>query len=206
MLRQALDAAQVQNQQLLGEPESQSATETDSLLPDSQDQSYAATSNVEEQDGNDSQSYDEEDYDIEDWEQGVALPPDDTFLQKIWKGIKGCVVLVVNVENLWDSPEMNGPQAPRSRKNHFIVLFWFFILASSYASERSTFKFLVDRTCPFRLFAIQMVTFSHALIVGMGMFISAVSRKDFTMQALGIPIVDVGCKSFCCSDVSGYHR
>ena len=199
MLRQALDAAKGQHQQQTREAEDQSPTETDSLLPDSREQNYAATATpaaadtnvvVDEDDGNESQLYEDEDYG--DWDQGMPPPPEDSFCEKMWKGVKGCIVLVVNVENLWDSPDMNGPHAPRSRKNKFIVLFWFFILASSYATERSTFKFLVDRTCPFRLFAIQMVTFSHALMIGLGMFISACSRKDFTMQTLGVPIVDVG--------------
>lgn len=189
MLRQALDAANDYR------PEVQGSTETDSLLPDTQEQSYAATSATHDeydQLSEESRSYeDEEDYLIQDWqENSIANAAEVGILGKAWKGIKACFVLVVNVENLWDSPQMHGPQA--SRRNHLVVLFWFFILATSYACERSTFKLLVDRTGPFRLFAVEMVTFIHALMVGTGMFISAVSRKDFKMQPLGIPFVDVG--------------
>jgi hypothetical protein len=195
MLRQALDAARGQQQQLF-ESESRSVTETDSLLPDSQqDQMYgAASSNLDEEDEGVEGSYEDEDEDyiIQDWQEGAV--EEATFMEKAWKKTKGCFVLVLNVENLWDSPSMNGAHVPRSRRNNFVVLFWFFILASFYASERSTFKLLVDRTGPFRLFAVEMVTFSHAIMVGAGMLISAISRKNFKMQPLGIPIVDVARK------------
>jgi hypothetical protein len=191
MLRQALDAANGQQQQ--AEPDARGVTETDSLLPDTQEQRYAATSTNDEYDQlSESRSYEDEDYLIQDWQERTDATPEVGILGKAWNGIKACFIIVVNVENLWDSPAMHGPQI--SRRNHLVVLFWFFILATSYACERSTFKLLVDRTVPFRLFAVEMVTFMHALMVGMGMFISAVSRKDFTMQALGIPIVDVGRK------------
>ena len=191
MLRQALDAANGKEQPL--DPVYGGHSETESLLLETQDQSYAATSANDDYDSNESQSYgDEEDYLIRNWQEQSEATPEDGVLQKIWNAMKACFFLVVNVENLWDSPTMHGPQV--SRRNHLVVLFWFFILASSYASERYTFKLLVDRTGPFRLVAVEMVTFIHALLVGMGMFISACSRKDFSMQALGIPIVDVGRK------------
>jgi hypothetical protein len=195
MLRQALDAAQGQQQQ--SECESRSATETDSLLPESQqDQMYgAASSNMDEEDeGAETGSYEDDDYIIQDWQEGAGAVEEASLMEKAWKKTKGCFFLVLNVENLWDSPSMNGAQVSRSRRNNFVVLFWFFILASFYASERCTFKLLVDRTGPFRLFAVEMVTFSHATMVGGGMLISAISRKSFRMQPLGIPIVDVGRK------------
>ena len=205
MLRQALDAASGLQQN--NELEAQSATESDSLLPGSQDQLYAATSiSNDEYDLSVSGSYEDEEYIIQEWDDETESVPEEGLLEKAWKRIKACFILVVNVENLWDSPAMHGPQV--SRRNHLVVLFWFFILASSYACERSTFKLLVDRTGPFRLFAVEMVTFMHALMVGTGMFISAFVRKNFSMQALGIPIVDVGRKFFvvigyslhvCCS-------
>ena len=204
MLRQALDAAlkgQEQREQI-EVAEARSVTETDSLLPDAStqaEQSYAATSNNDEFGESESQSFDDEHYIIEGWEDSArhAAVPEASILGRVWNLIKGCFFLVLNVENLWDSPD-SVADGLVSRRNHCVVLFWFFILAASYASERCSFKLLVDRTGPFRLFAVEMVTFSHAMMIGLGMLISAVSRKDFQMQALGIPIVDVGCKSICC--------
>jgi hypothetical protein len=113
----------------------------------------------------------------------------DGFLVRIWKTIKGCFILVVNVENLWDTP---GQGRQITRRNHCVILFWFVILAMSYTAERTTYKLIVDRTGPFRLFSVEVVTFVHALIVGCGMMISAMYRKDFSWQPLGIPVVDVG--------------
>jgi hypothetical protein len=51
------------------------------------------------------------------------------------------------------------------RTRNLIVLFWFVVLASSYAAERSTYKLLVDRAGPFRLFAVEMVTFTHSVML-----------------------------------------
>lgn len=190
MLRQALDAAHGQNEAVA--PESRGVAETDSLLPGAQEQGYAATSANEDFEPSESRIYEDEDYLIQDWRENSEVTPEVGILEKIWKGIKSYFLLIVNVENLWDSPEIQGSQV--SRRNHIVVLFWFFILATFYASERSTFKLIVDRTAPFRVVAVEMVMFTHALMVGIGMFISALSRKDFTMQALGIPVVDVGRK------------
>lgn len=110
---------------------------------------------------------------------------------RAWELLKGCFILVVNVENVWDSPAASHWRQTRRRKK-YVILFWFVVLASSYTTERVSYKLLVDRSGPFRLFAVEMVAFTHAFIVGSGMLISAISRKDFTIQPLGIPIVDVG--------------
>lgn len=210
MLRKALDDAergqqqqqqqQRQIQQLQTEPlEAPSASETDSLIPRaSQDANYLSTTTSPGDDASDSRSDDddEEGYLLEDWqddEEGSVVEPPPSFIDKMWTAIKTCFMLVVNVENLWDSPSRNGPTEV-TRRNHFIVFFWFFILAISYALERSTFKLLVDRSGPFRLFSVEMITCTHAVLTGMGMFLSAFSRKDFKFQPLGIPVVDVGCK------------
>jgi hypothetical protein len=182
MLRQALDEAN-----------SRSATETDSLIADTQEPSYSTHNNDDDSDGSESGSYEDDDYIIRGWQDGIAAVPEVGLLEKAWRVIKGCFVVVVNVENVWDSPNLNRPEGV-SRRDRYVVLFWFFILATSYATERSTFKLLVDRTGPFRLIAVEMLTFTHALMLGLGMFISAVSRKDFSIAPLGIPIVDVGRK------------
>ncbi|KAG7352519.1 CRT-like, chloroquine-resistance transporter-like protein [Nitzschia inconspicua] len=113
----------------------------------------------------------------------------DSIFLRVWKTIKGCFILVVNVENLWDAP---GQGRQINRRNHCVVLLWFVILAASYTAERTTYKLIVDRTGPFRLFSVEMVAFTHALMVGLGMLISAIYRKNFSWQPLGIPLVDVG--------------
>lgn len=204
MLRQALDDAakgQQQAQEQQSEIDDQRASEIDSLLPNAaQDANYASTRSAQPgDDGSESRSYDEEDdegYLMEDWhdEEGSEAEPVPSLFAKVWQALKSFIILVVNVENLWDSPSHNNDGPELSRRNHYIVFFWFFVLAISYALERSTFKFLVDRSGPFRLFAVEMVTFTHALMTGLGMLISALSRKNFSIQALGIPIVDVGRK------------
>ena len=92
------------------------------------------------------------------------------------------------------------------RRSYFVVLFWFFILAGSYAAERSTFKLLVDRAGPFRLFSVEMVTGSHATMLGVWMIATKCysARKDSSNNnnsnaqddkiPLGVPLIDVGCK------------
>jgi hypothetical protein len=210
MLRQALDAARTQEEeQLVVEPLPGSASvETDSLLPDSNTQqsyaTYPATSTTDNSDDGESRSQVESYDDDEEWkeawrqrQQNGPAPVKVGLVEKTWQKVKGCFFLVLNVENLWDSPSATSSEHHGvSRKNHCVVLFWFFVLAASYASERSAFKLLVDRTGPFRLFTVEVITFSHAFIVGLGMLISAIARKDFSMKPLGIPIVDVGRKLF----------
>ncbi|KAL3922104.1 MAG: hypothetical protein SGILL_002384, partial [Bacillariaceae sp.] len=158
----------------------------------------------EEEEGSDEEGDDDDGDDDDDDEDDLLLPDwesdggstrsslrDTGFFSNIWKAAKGCFMLVVNVENLWDSPTTSQGREIR-RRNHCVVLFWFFILAISYAAERTSYKLIVDRTGPFRLFSVEMVTFTHSLLVGGGMLIGAIYRKDFSMQALGIPMVDVG--------------
>jgi hypothetical protein len=56
-----------------------------------------------------------------------------------------------------------------------------------------------------------MVTLTHALMIGTGMLISAISRKDFSMQPLGIPFIDCGLMalldtvSSLLMYITGYH-
>jgi hypothetical protein len=147
---------------------------------------------------NDNDDDDEEDYLLDDDFQSERTGGSsihslreyhDGLPTRIWKTIKGCFMLVVNVENLWDAP---GQGRQVSRRNHCVILLWFVILAVSYTAERTTYKLIVDRTGPFRLFSVEMVTSMHAFMVGLGMLISATYRKDFSWQPLGIPVVDVG--------------
>lgn len=205
MLRQALDdAAKQGGSRQEPQVESSSQSETQRLLQaHPHEQSYASMS--AQNDSDDASSFDnEEDYLVESWQDddNSIQEPNPSRLTRLWNFMKSCFVLVVNVENLWDSPSQSvSPET--SRRKHYIVFFWFFILATSYASERTTFKFLVDQSGPFRLFAVQVLTFCHAMLIGLGMFISAASKKDFSMQPLGIPLIDVGSKCsvlmFCTS-------
>mmetsp|Transcript_55021 Transcript_55021/g.159286 ORF Transcript_55021/g.159286 Transcript_55021/m.159286 type:complete len:539 (+) Transcript_55021:262-1878(+) len=201
MLRQALDAAAKGQQQTQQGDDQQVATpsETDALLQQpAQDINYSSTQAGQSGDDDSdmrlsSDGEDDDAYSLDGWheDEGSEVEPTPTFLGKAWTKLKSCFFLVLNVENLWDSPSENSdPEV--SRRNHLIVFLWFFILAASYALERSTFKLLVDRSGPFRLFAVEMVTFTHALMIGIGMFLSALTRKDFSFQPLGIPVVDVG--------------
>jgi CRT-like, chloroquine-resistance transporter-like len=116
--------------------------------------------------------------------------------ERLWRGLKTLVRVVANVENLWDSPHLNHQQHPPSlaarqlrRRNQYVVLFWFVVLASSYAGERSTFKLLVDRAGPFRLFTVQMITGTHILLMGTALVISYY-RQRARFMALGVPLVD----------------
>jgi hypothetical protein len=148
----------------------------------------------DDQEDDDDDDDDDELYMLNVWQsQGSSVPivHEMSLMGKVWEAMKSCFMLVVNVENLWDSPTTSQGREI-SRRNHCVVLFWFFILAVSYTGERTTFKLLVDRTGPFRLFSVEMATFTHAFMVGLGMLLSAVYRHDFTMQSLGIPVVDVG--------------
>ena len=76
------------------------------------------------------------------------------------------------------SQQQQQRHARRRRHNNLIVLFWFVVLATSYAGERSTFKLLVDRAGPFRLFSVEMVTSTHAILLGLGLWIARCVRQQ----------------------------
>ena len=202
MLRQALDNAARGERQtgfVVDASAQQVSSEVQPLIPSgAQGSSYTIASSAEadaESDTRSSDDDDEEGHTVDDWqsEDLSQVEPLPTAFATLWESAKSFLRLVLDVENLWDSPSQNNtPEI--SRRNHYIVFFWFFILASSYAMERSTFKLLVDRSGPFRLFAVEMITFIHALMIGAGMLISAFMRKDFRFRTLGIPVVDVGCE------------
>ena len=203
MLRQVLDAANGQRQQEADPLEdSINKLESDSLLQVRQGQpNYSATLNTTNFNDNVSQSRgfasDVEDYDsMNGWDEhddAVSDVSEATFLERTWKAIRGWIDIVFDVnENLWDSPD--NVRLQDAKRNRAIVFFWFFVLATGYSLERTTFKLLVDRSGPFRLLSVQMVALTHAVMIGIGMILSAMSRNDFSFKALGIPIVDVGCK------------
>lgn len=159
---------------------------------------------------------DEDDYLLEgEWREREDPDESSSVAKRAWKMLKNLIVVIANVENLYDhTPNSSVPDLPNAtttrRRRNLIVFFWFVALASSYATERSTFKLLVDHTGPFRLFSVQMVTAMHASMLSAGLLFSCLSVRQAqrsqasrnattsststtpTSLGLGISIVDVG--------------
>lgn len=97
---------------------------------------------------------------------------------------------------------VTGTTAPT--RNRAAVLFWFLLLSLSYASERSTFKLLVDRVGPFRLFSAELIVGGHAVLLGFIVLVGEEWRRrqkkdeghDLAANGLPIPLADIGCKLF----------
>jgi len=97
---------------------------------------------------------------------------------------------------------VTGTTAPT--RNRTAVLFWFILLSLSYASERSTFKLLVDRVGPFRLFSAELIVGCHATLLALIVLIGEEWRRrekndgGLTLEASGLPIplADIGCEFF----------
>ena len=191
MLRHVLDAAAAEAEETVvtdipGSESTSLAQESAGSRP-----GYGSTETNNQADNDDAESldYDEEDStsytseDLPDEERGPCM-------ERCWMGVKECFATIADVDNLWDESEGH-----ITRRNRLVVLLWFFLLATAYAGERSTFYLLVDRTGPFRLFTAVVITSCHALLLGLGMMISSMQRREFTFQSLGLPIVDVGCTS-----------
>ena len=96
---------------------------------------------------------------------------------------------------------VTGTTAPT--RNRAAVLFWFLLLSLSYASERSTFKLLVDRVGPFRLFSAELIVGGHAVLLSFIVLVGEEWRRrqkkdeghDFLVaNGLPIPLADIGCK------------
>jgi len=97
-------------------------------------------------------------------------------------------------------------------RNKTAALFWFLLLSFSYASERSTFKLIVDRVGPFRLFSAELIVGAHAILLGLVLVGGVVWKKELhewsgggggsgnryrggVMESgggLGVPLADVG--------------
>jgi len=71
---------------------------------------------------------------------------------------------------------------------------YFFKFYSILFFESSSFKVMVDKAGPFRLFSAEVITGVHALILGVGILISGVVNKKFEIKPLGIPLANVGRK------------
>ncbi|EJK45426.1 hypothetical protein THAOC_35960 [Thalassiosira oceanica] len=90
------------------------------------------------------------------------------------------------------------PLTTVSNRNPKAALFWFLFLSISYASERSTFKLLVDRVGPFRLFSVELILGGHALLTGIGMGLGFLWNRSSSNEhgrngiGLGLPLADVG--------------
>jgi hypothetical protein len=232
MLRQALDAAEGQKQQADATAAATAAAafasertslglglDLNTVPEDSRGYGTAqAGASVTDEGDSIGQSYDdggtEEDDSMDEWhDEGEESVPKLSIVQKLWQGIKSAFLIVANVENLWDTPP--GPRShngayKHSRRANGVVGFWFIVLATSYAGERATFKVLIDRAGPFRLFAVEMVTASHAIMLGIIMAISYMTNQ-IQIQSLGIPVVDVGLMalldtaSLLLVFLTGYH-
>ena len=181
-----MDAAERQ-QQLLPKVEA----EMTSLLAGNEEYgSFAKITEGDDESGDEEHSTFGNDSNDDDEEH--LIPCETTYLYRCFSWIRSLVMLVANVDNLWDSPVLGR----RSRQTWCVVLFWFTMLATGYALERTTFKLMVDRTGPFRLFSAVALTATHALLLSLGMLVSNITTKSWGgfSRALGIPIVDVGCK------------
>ena len=147
--------------------------------------------------------------------------------RKCARKMKSVAVIIADVDNVWDSPEdstTSNNSFNRSRRNNgnarssmvydvitggtstirnrTAAIFWFVILSISYASERSTFKVMVDRVGPFRLFSAEVILGLHVLFSSLAMscwnmFWKNKKEKEFGSRygsgfGLGLPLADVG--------------
>lgn len=192
MLRQALDAAADKKK----ESTTVHSSEVTALAQSDELGEYGATSDVDIVDGQSSVDDDDGESSYDESQDEDDVVSSRSIFVKVWDCIKTAFLVVANVENLWDTPPDYVPSAGASRqsrrRNNLIVLFWFVVLATSYASERSTFKLLVDRAGPFRLFSVEMVTACHALMLLIGMLLAQCFGNTGQFKSLGVPLVDVG--------------
>lgn len=99
---------------------------------------------------------------------------------------------------------VTGTTAPT--RNRTAVLFWFLLLSFSYASERSTFKLMVDRVGPFRLFSAELIVGCHACLLGVIVLVGEEWRRRDKSQGifgvgasgLPIPLADIGREQCAC--------
>ncbi|KAK1735347.1 hypothetical protein QTG54_013961 [Skeletonema marinoi] len=149
--------------------------------------------------------------------------------RKLARKIRAVAVIIADVDNVWDSPEnstttsnnssnrsrrANGGNNTRSSmvydvitggtstiRNRTAAIFWFVVLSISYASERSTFKIMVDRVGPFRLFSAEIILGLHVLFSSLAMVFWNIfwnkDKKEFGSSygsgfGLGLPLADVG--------------
>jgi hypothetical protein len=146
--------------------------------------------------------------------------------RKFARKVRAVAVIIADVDNVWDSPEnstTSNNSFDRSRRpnsgntrastvydvitggtstirNRTAAIFWFAVLSISYASERSTFKVMVDRVGPFRLFSAEIILGLHVLLSSLAMLFWNVfwkTEKEFGSAygsgfGLGLPLADVG--------------
>mmetsp|Transcript_28760 Transcript_28760/g.45285 ORF Transcript_28760/g.45285 Transcript_28760/m.45285 type:complete len:676 (+) Transcript_28760:24-2051(+) len=147
--------------------------------------------------------------------------------RKLARKIRAVAVIIADVDNVWDSPEnsVGSSNSNRSRRannnnggnnarssvydvitggtstirNRTAAIFWFVVLSVSYASERSTFKIMVDRVGPFRLFSAEVILGMHVIFSSFAIiFWNIFWNKDEQGSSygsgfgLGLPLADVG--------------
>lgn len=98
------------------------------------------------------------------------------------------------------SHEVNMNDAgPKVSLRHKIgVLFWFLVLATAYASERGTFKVMVDRMGPFRMVVgAEIVMAVHALILALWIGIRSLTcGREQMKDTVMLPLADIGREFF----------
>ena len=105
------------------------------------------------------------------------------------KRLKQAYIFLFKVdEDVWGSPNVN-------HKHKIAVNVWLVAFSLGYATERSTFKVLIDHAGPFRMFAAEAITGLYAICVGFVLFTQALIDKScFTCYGIDFPLVDIGGK------------
>lgn len=79
----------------------------------------------------------------------------------------------------------------KAKYPELILYFWVATLSLAYAFEKITFKILIDRAGPFRLFSAEIITSVHAIILILVMISIAIVRKKFQFAPLNISLTNI---------------
>eukprot|EP00591_Stephanopyxis_turris_P014340 CAMPEP_0195535432 /NCGR_PEP_ID=MMETSP0794_2-20130614/44255_1 /TAXON_ID=515487 /ORGANISM="Stephanopyxis turris, Strain CCMP 815" /LENGTH=612 /DNA_ID=CAMNT_0040668571 /DNA_START=35 /DNA_END=1871 /DNA_ORIENTATION=+ len=143
----------------------------------------------------------------------------------IGTAIQDTILILIRVDSVWDSPVITGEGVASdgsisisgggtlssfnsgniSTRRKLGVLVWLSVLVLAYTAERYTFKVLVDRVGPFRLFAGEVLTGFHAMVLGMIIFVPGLVRRMLNRnqnreesvgfhqwKLVNVPLADIG--------------